>query len=130
MLIAKDVVLGNSLDDGGIPVRRNPIVRLTGIQNNKKGCISFSDDDLSKHILNIGGTGAGKTNVIVEMTKQIKSQLTSRDVMIVFDTKNDFVELHGENDIVITNAMEERLKPGIAWNILWNWSRMVGIKRQ
>nr|WP_147354883.1 type IV secretion system DNA-binding domain-containing protein [Clostridium sp. AF20-17LB] len=117
MLIAKDVVLGNSLDDGGIPVRRNPIVRLTGIQNNKKGCISFSDDDLSKHILNIGGTGAGKTNVIVEMTKQIKSQLTSRDVMIVFDTKNDFVELHGENDSVITNAMEERLKSGIAWNI-------------
>ena len=37
MLIAKDVVLGNSLDDGGIPVRRNPIVRLTGIQNNNKG---------------------------------------------------------------------------------------------
>lgn len=117
MLIAKDVVLGNSLEKGLIPVRRDPVVQLVGIANNNRARINFSSGDLSTHILNTGGTGTGKTNVIVEMTRQIKHQLTSDDAMIVFDTKRDFVKLHGENDIVITNVLEERLKSGIAWNI-------------
>ena len=117
MLIAKDVVLGNSLEKGLIPVRRDPVVQLVGIANNNRARINFSSGDLSTHILNTGGTGTGKTNVIVEMTRQIKHQLTSDDAMIVFDTKRDFVKLHSENDIVITNVLEERLKSGIAWNI-------------
>lgn len=117
MLIAKDVVLGNSLEKGLIPARRDPVVQLVGIANNNRTRINFSSGDLSTHILNTGGTGTGKTNVIVEMTRQIKHQLTSDDAMIVFDTKRDFVKLHSENDIVITNVLEERLKSGIAWNI-------------
>ena len=117
MLIAKDVVLGNSLEQGLIPVRRDPMVQLVGTINNNRTRINFSSGDLSTHILNTGGTGTGKTNVIVEMTRQIKHQLTPDDAMIVFDTKRDFVKLHSENDIVITNVLEERLKSGIAWNI-------------
>lgn len=117
MLIAKDVVLGNLLEQGLIPVRRDPMVQLVGTINNNRTRINFSSGDLSTHILNTGGTGTGKTNVIVEMTRQIKHQLTPDDAMIVFDTKRDFVKLHSENDIVITNVLEERLKSGIAWNI-------------
>lgn len=117
MLIAKDVVLGNSLEQGLIPVRRDPMVQLVGTINNNRTRMNFSSGDLSTHILNTGGTGTGKTNVIVEMTRQIKHQLTPDDAMIVFDTKRDFVKLHSENDIVITNVLEERLKSGIAWNI-------------
>lgn len=93
------------------------LVLLVGTTNNNRARIIFSSGDLSTHILNTGGTGTGKTNVIVEMTRQIKHQLTPDDAMIVFDTKRDFVKLHSENDIVITNVLEERLKSGIAWNI-------------
>ena len=114
MLIAQEIVLGNSLEQGGIPVRKNPMIQLVGTENKNRTKLSFSKVDLSTHVLNIGATGTGKTNVIFEMTRQIKNQLTLDDAMIVFDTKKDFSALHGERDVVITNDLGIETKE---WNI-------------
>ena len=45
---------------------------------------------LSKHILLVGGTGCGKTNLFYHIVQQIKAKLTHNDVVLVFDSKGDF----------------------------------------
>lgn len=74
MLIAKEIVLGNSLEQGTVPIRRDPVIQLLGTVKNAKTKLSLSAEDLSTHVLNTGATGSGKTNVIYEMTRQIKSK--------------------------------------------------------
>ncbi len=64
----------------------------------------FSDDLLSKHLLFIGGIGMGKTNGIFQILSQLRNNMTSNDVMVVFDTKGDFYEsFYRQGDIVISN---------------------------
>lgn len=116
MLVANEILLGNSLEKNIVPIRKNPHVRLLGRMNNKCTELCLSAEDLSTHILATGGTGAGKTNVIFEMTRQIKGQLTTEDVMIIFDTKRDFLTLRDGKDVVISNSLEYK-SDNLAWNI-------------
>lgn len=116
MLVAKETLLGNSLEKNIVPIRKNPHVRLLGRTNNKCTELCLSTKDLSTHILATGGTGSGKTNVIFEMTRQIKDRLTAEDVMIIFDTKRDFLKLRDERDVVISNSLEDK-SDNLAWNI-------------
>lgn len=108
MLVAKEVLLGNSLEKNIVPIRKNPHVRLLGNINNKRTELCLSAEDLSTHTLATGGTGSGKTNVIFEITRQIKGQLTAEDVMIIFDTKRDFLTLRDGRDVVISNSLEDK----------------------
>lgn len=116
MLVANEILLGNSLEKNIVPIRKNPHVRLLGRMNNKCTELCLSAEDLSTHILATGGTGAGKTNVIFEMARQIKGQLTTEDVMIIFDTKRDFLTLRDGKDVVISNSLEAK-SDNLAWNI-------------
>ena len=116
MLVAKEVLLGNSLEKNIVPISKNPHVRLLGNINNKRTELCLSAEDLSTHTLATGGTGSGKTNVIFEITRQIKGQLTAEDVMIIFDTKRDFLTLRDGRDVVISNSLEDK-SDNLAWNI-------------
>lgn len=59
---------------------------------------------LSQHLMLIGGIGSGKTNTFNQILDSIIPQLSSRDVMIIFDTKGDFYkEFYKPGDIVISN---------------------------
>ena len=59
---------------------------------------------LSQHLMLIGGIGSGKTNTFNQILDNIIPQLSSRDVMIIFDTKGDFYkEFYKPGDIVISN---------------------------
>ena len=59
---------------------------------------------LSQHLMLIGGIGSGKTNTFNQILGNIVPQLSSRDVMIIFDTKGDFLkEFYKPGDIVISN---------------------------
>ncbi len=70
----------------------------------KPASFPFSDDLLSKHLLFIGGIGMGKTNGIFQIMSQLRNNMTSNDVMVVFDTKGDFYEsFFRQGDIVISN---------------------------
>ena len=85
---------------------------LPGKYKNNPTKISINQDLLSKHFMLIGGTGSGKTNVFKFFIKQIKQQMTQNDVMIIFDTKGDYLKFHQTNDTIIGNS-ENTVK----WNI-------------
>lgn len=92
-------------------------VYLTGIHNNSQSSFNINEDFLSMHSLLIGGTGCGKTNVFNFFIKQLKSQMTKDDVMIVFDTKGDyFKRFYQPGDTVVSNS---KAHAGISskWNV-------------
>ncbi len=75
---------------------------------------------LSQHLMLIGGIGSGKTNTFNQILQNIAPQLSARDVMIIFDTKGDFLkEFYTPGDIVISNDTTARGSNGPDyWNIL------------
>ncbi len=75
---------------------------------------------LSQHLMLIGGIGSGKTNTFNQLLQDIIPQLTSKDVMIIFDTKGDFYkEFYQPGDVVISNDATARGPRGIDyWNII------------
>lgn len=59
---------------------------------------------LSQHLMLIGGIGSGKTNTFNQILGNIVPQLSAHDVMIIFDTKGDFLkEFYKPGDVVISN---------------------------
>jgi len=70
-------------------------------------CIAIPLDEglLSRHIMFLGSIGTGKTNAISQIIQQLRDEMSSEDVMIVFDSKGDFYNdfyRHGL-DVVISN---------------------------
>ena len=93
------------------------IASIPGKNKNTAYSLPLSQELLSKHCLLLGGTGSGKTNLIYHIISQIKPKLSNEDVMIVFDTKGDYLKkFHSRSDIVISN---NSIHHGIAsyWNI-------------
>lgn len=84
----------------------DPVISIPGTFNGIKDYFSLNEDILSKHLLLIGGTGCGKTNTFMHIIAQLKKQMTQNDVMIIFDTKEDFFkEFFDETkDCVIANS--------------------------
>ena len=58
---------------------------------------------ISRHLMILGSVGTGKTNAFYSLMNYIKPRLKSEDVMIVFDTKGDFLKYyHPKRDAVIS----------------------------
>ena len=60
----------------------------------------------SQHILFSGGIGSGKTNAINQIVKQLIDKRTSKDVVVIFDSKGDFLHKFGKmlpDKVVISN---------------------------
>ena len=92
-------------------------VLLPGTFKGRHTAIGVSNDCMSKHSLLIGGTGCGKTNVFNYFIKQIKQTMTPDDVMIVFDTKGEFLrDFYRQGDVVIANS-KRYSNPASKWNI-------------
>lgn len=75
---------------------------------------------LSRHLMFLGGIGTGKTNAFFQVIRQLRSNMTADDVMIVFDTKGDFYkEFYRPGDVVISNDETAAGPDGAAdyWNI-------------
>ena len=65
---------------------------------------SINDDILSRHIVMIGGSGSGKTNVFNLTLDQLRRKRNENDVFIIFDTKGDFLRRFGRGgDMVLGN---------------------------
>ena len=61
-------------------------------------------EQLSRHMLLLGGIGTGKSNAFNHIIKSVRRTLTQDDVMVIFDTKGDFYnEFYRPGDIVISN---------------------------
>lgn len=93
------------------------MVRLKGKFNGKPASFNVGQDELSKHMLLVGGTGCGKTTLFYHFVSQIRKAMTSDDVMIVFDSKGDFVsKFHQQGDLIIGNSKQYANKSE-KWNI-------------
>lgn len=66
--------------------------------------IPVGEQMLSRHLLLLGGIGTGKSNAFHFLIRNVRSSLTDRDVVIIFDTKGDFYrEFYQPGDVVISN---------------------------
>lgn len=110
-----EVLLGRDLRKGKPIVSKDAMLTFTS----RDGCsFSVSPEQLSRHFLQIGGIGSGKSNVFYQFIDPIRRKMTYRDVMIIFDTKGDFeaeFPLRGQ-DILIGNGAEYRARSAV-WNI-------------
>lgn len=108
------------------------IAKIPGQVNKTPYSLAFSQELLSKHCLLLGCTGSGKTNFIYHLISQIKPKLSKDDVMIVFDTKGDYLKkFHADSDAVISNNSTHQNVVSY-WNIYreavadgWNDSKIV-----
>lgn len=119
MTINTTIIHGNSINQNIPPIMHGgqSVVNIPGYFNQKRMHVVFSEDTLSKHTLLIGGTGCGKTNVFNYFVQQIKCQLKQDDVMIIFDTKGDFLrQFYSVGDVVISN-LKTHADISSKWNI-------------
>jgi type IV secretory pathway TraG/TraD family ATPase VirD4 len=81
---------------------------------------SLTEKLLSQHLLILGGIGSGKTNTFNQILQSLIPQMTSRDVMVIFDTKGDFYrEFYRSGDIVISNdSTAQGVNGADYWNLI------------
>ena len=117
MNMKRTPVYGTMLEQNPLGGSSSGPVSLPGKFGAKPTSIKLDDSILSKHMMLIGGTGCGKSNVFYYIIEQLKRQMTSKDVMIVFDTKGDYYKLFAEKrDLVIGNSAEFIYK-SVYWNM-------------
>ena len=108
-------LLENNLPPPNLP---KDIVSIVGKFGGKPSPFSISEEMLSKHVLLVGGTGSGKTNLFYHFVSQLKRKLTKDDVMLIFDSKGDFhKKFFDSGDEVIGNSALYR-KISAKWSIL------------
>ena len=116
--VSQEVLYGGLLKNNDLPPQMlNATIQVPGMFRGKKASFSLTEDILSKHVLLVGGTGCGKTNLFYHFVRQIKSKLTANDVVLIFDSKGDFYKkFYSKGDIVIGNSAQYR-KLSEQWNI-------------
>jgi len=116
--IAHEVIYGKLVENNTPPLDiPRALVRIPGEYNGKPHPFGVTEEMLSKHILLVGGTGSGKTNLFYHIVKQLKGKLTKDDVMLIFDSKGDFhKKFFTSGDIVIGNSAHYR-KMSDKWSI-------------
>ncbi len=105
-------------------IRTNNGHHLLFRNSNKTEVFGIDDESLFQHVLFLGGSGFGKTNVIAQAVSQLRNWESSpyqRDdgVFLIFDTKADYYRHHGffkSNDYVIGNSKRFRKQSEI-WNV-------------
>ncbi len=118
MPLTHEIIYGGMVDNNKPPIdKRNDCLHITGTFKGDKSSFGMSEDMLSKHMLLVGGTGSGKTNLFYHVVKQLKEKLNKDDVMLIFDSKGDFhKKFFGAGDIVIGNSSVYR-KASAKWNL-------------
>ncbi len=118
MSISKQVLEGSSLYMNRPPaLGGKEKVILKGTHQGKTAAFGVDESILSKHMLFVGGTGCGKTNLFYHFVNQLQKNMTSNDVMIIFDSKGDFYsKFYRPDQYVIGNSRQYRDK-SLKWNI-------------
>jgi type IV secretory pathway TraG/TraD family ATPase VirD4 len=101
-----DVIAGTEIQKGESLIRsivRDPSAHKYVIQGTKGAKWEFDDEAvLQKHILILGAIGSGKSNSLYHIISEIRKSMSSDDVMVVFDTKGDYLkEFYADGDSVI-----------------------------
>lgn len=89
------------------------LVRLEGTCASVPTRLELTARDLATHMLMLGPSGVGKTNVLGEMLRQVKRSMRAGDALCVFDPKGDFLSLVDPlRDVVVPGSAEAS-----AWNV-------------
>ena len=118
MPLSHEIIYGK-LVDNNVPPPDVPraLVHIPGKFKGVDAPFGITEEMLSKHLLLVGGTGSGKTNLFYHIVKQLKRKLTKDDVMLIFDSKGDFhKKFFATGDIVIGNSVQYR-KGSDKWSI-------------
>lgn len=114
------VIQGNTILST-VPVR-DPAAHFALLGSSRDGQTlqwPLGNDQLSRHMLLLGGIGTGKSNAFNHIIRSVRRSMTQNDVMVIFDTKGDFYnEFYQPGDVVISN--DERADGGCGpdyWNI-------------
>ena len=112
------LLYGNSVSKNTPPASMAaPVVRLKGKHNDQPASFGLGLDELSKHMLLVGGTGCGKTTLFYHFVDQIRKAMTADDVMILFDSKGDFhSRFFRPGDLVVGNSKQYAGKSAL-WNL-------------
>lgn len=112
------LLYGNSVSKNAPPApSSSAVVRLKGAFNGQPASFGLGQDELSKHMLLMGGTGCGKTTLFYHFVDQIRKSMGGDDVMILFDSKGDFYSKFARpGDLVIGNSRQYAGKSAL-WNI-------------
>lgn len=118
MAVNFKLLYGSSVSKNSPPSNvGSSMIHLRGKFNGKPSSFVVGQDELSKHMLLMGGTGCGKTNLFYHFVDQIRKVLTSEDIMIIFDSKGDFVsKFFQQGDLIIGNSRQYADKSE-KWNI-------------
>lgn len=119
MGVGKTVLQGSTVSKNALPqMPEKPSLILKGEFNGRPAYFGLDEDLISKHMLLVGGTGCGKSTLFYHIIKQLKSKMTSDDVMIIFDTKGDFHSrfYNPSLDCVIGNS-PQYYQQSQRWNI-------------
>lgn len=118
MAITRELIYGNALATNKPPIKASTaMVTINGEYNTTRTSFGLSEEELSKHTLLVGGTGSGKTNLFYHFVKQLKSRMSSDDVMIIFDSKGDFHnKFYQHGDVVVGNSAKYR-RVSAKWSI-------------
>ncbi len=113
----RQVIFGSELKNGYSNLDMDARLIFRDSEYPDKYYFSLNDRKLSKHILMLGGPGAGKTNVFKLILRQLREKQNSNDIYIVFDTKGDYCEnFRLSGDIVIGNSKNYR-ESSARWNV-------------
>lgn len=116
MDIRREVIYGNILEQNQV-CGGEKFISIPGKFANHSAKLNLDENILSKHLMMVGGTGCGKSNVFYHIVGQLRNRLTSNDVVIIFDTKGDYYSRFGQaRDLVIGNSKGYREK-SVKWNI-------------
>lgn len=87
------------------------MVRLDGRVMGASATLSLTRNDLATHVLFLGPSGTGKTNVLGAVLRQVKAGMRPGDSLCVFDPKGDFASLADPRfDLVVPGERD-------AWNL-------------
>lgn len=111
------IIFGTSVLKNKPPRIDDPLVLFPGYALTGEQKFEINEDVMSKHLLLLGGSGCGKTNVFCFYLEDLRRRMTENDVAIVFDTKGEFYDQYAaEGDYVIGNSARFR-KQSFTWNI-------------
>jgi len=105
-IVKIDVIAGSNIQIGEGIIRSivsSPSAYKYVIQGASGEKFEFDEEAiLQKHILILGAIGSGKSNSLYHIISEIRKGMTSDDVMVLFDTKGDYLkEFYADGDSVI-----------------------------
>lgn len=122
----RKVLQGNELRNAVTITDSNANFALLGTSDDGRTLVwPVGAEQLSRHMLLLGGIGTGKSNAFNHIIRQIRRGMTQNDVMVIFDTKGDFYnEFYRPGDVVISNDKRASGKNGKDY---WNIFNEIGI---